>query len=47
MKKLLFAASLALIATACEKKQETGTITTQNTEIANPETTTTFLTTCL
>ena len=41
MKKLLFAASFALIATACEKKQETGTITTQNTEIANPETTTT------
>ncbi len=41
MKKMLFAASFALIAIACEKKQETGSITTQSTEIANPVTTTT------
>lgn len=38
-KKLFFAAALALVAMSCSKKNETGSITTEETTTSNPETT--------
>ncbi len=41
MKKFLLVASIALIATACTKKEETSATTTENTEVTTPDTTST------
>lgn len=41
MKKIVFAAALALVAVSCNKKEETGAITTQETSTSTPETSTT------
>ncbi|AZI21012.1 MliC family protein [Chryseobacterium taklimakanense] len=38
-RKLFFAAALALVAMSCSKKNETGSITTEETTTSNPETT--------
>lgn len=38
-RKLFFSAALALVAMSCSKKNETGSITTEETTTSNPETT--------
>lgn len=41
MKKLVFAAAIAIVAVSCDKKKEEGSITTQETTTSTPETSTT------